>query len=192
LQAVGTDYNAQSGNLHQFADLGWGDTFTQGDVISIAVDTIHGEVWFAKNGFWQKSGNPGSYLNPALSGIVDDDALDICVYMRTLGNKVTVNFGASAFAYTLPSNFSPLDNVLYEYNISGVLTKLNNPADRSVLLLDRTDTVIVGATVSDAVTGAYSFPNVRGDRTYTILGLPSSGEIASNTQAIDHAVPIPN
>jgi hypothetical protein len=179
-------------DLHKYADIGWGDSFQTGDVISIAVDTIHGDVWFAKNGTWQKSGNPGSALNPALSGIVDDGSVDICVYMRTLGNSVTLNTGKTSFAYSLPTNFSPLDNVLYDYNISGVLTKLTNPIDRSVLLLDRTDTIIVGAVTSDAVTGAYSFPNVRGDRTYTILGLPSDAEVNSNTQAIDHAVPIPN
>ena len=192
LGSPGHDYTTPASNLHNFSDIGWGDTFREGDVISIAVDTLHGDVWFAKNGTWQKSGNPGSLSNPALCGQVDDGALDICVYMRTLGNKVTANFGSSPFLYSVPTGFVPLDNVLYEYHISGVMTKLGSPVDRTVLLLDRTDTVLVGVVTSDAVTGAYLFDKVRGDHQYCILGLPSDLEVNSNTKAIDHAVAIPN
>ena len=38
----------------------WGNTFTNGDIISIAFDAGNGFLYFAKNGTWQDSGDPTS------------------------------------------------------------------------------------------------------------------------------------
>ena len=38
----------------------YGDTFTTGDIIGIAVDCTNGAVYFSKNNAWQDSGDPTS------------------------------------------------------------------------------------------------------------------------------------
>jgi hypothetical protein len=39
---------------------GYGDSFTTGDVIGMAIDADNGAVYFSKNGVWQNSGDPES------------------------------------------------------------------------------------------------------------------------------------
>jgi len=47
----------------------YGATYTNGDVIGVALDMDAGKVWFAKNGTYQASGNPASGTNEAFSGL---------------------------------------------------------------------------------------------------------------------------
>ena len=42
------------------ADLSYGDSFTDGDIISVALDITNLKIYFAKNGTWQDSGDPTS------------------------------------------------------------------------------------------------------------------------------------
>jgi len=80
-----------------------------GDVISVAVDLTAHKIWFRKNGGnWNDNAtyNPATDVGsfPVASGNFvpvmgfDDNSAQI-------GNTVTVNFGASAFAYAVPSGF---------------------------------------------------------------------------------------
>jgi len=50
---MGTKYN--NGNYSSY-----GDTFTTGDIIGIAMDLDNHKLYFSKNGTWQNSGNPES------------------------------------------------------------------------------------------------------------------------------------
>lgn len=83
--------------------------FTSGDVISVAFDITAGKAWFAKNGTW--SGNPalgtGGVTLPA--GWTTAFPLCLLTVALTGTNQQTINCGASAFAYPLPSGFSPYD-----------------------------------------------------------------------------------
>ena len=47
----------------------YGDSFTTGDIISVAVDLDNSKIWFAKNNTWQASGNPVSGANAAFSNV---------------------------------------------------------------------------------------------------------------------------
>ncbi len=38
----------------------WGNTFTSGDIIGIALDLTNSKLYFSKNGTWQESGDPTS------------------------------------------------------------------------------------------------------------------------------------
>ena len=51
--------------------VGWGATYDDGDIISIALDMDDsgGKVWFAKNNSWQGSGNPATGTNPARNNL---------------------------------------------------------------------------------------------------------------------------
>lgn len=79
-----------------------GGTLTNGQVVSVAVDLDADKIWWAINGNWfegdPSTGSGGSYSN--LSGTIFP-ALSISVDMT-----VTANFGASSFAYSVPSGFN--------------------------------------------------------------------------------------
>lgn len=78
-------------------------TFAIGDVIMVAIDIGAGKLWFGKNGTWLASGDPGAGTNPMFSG------LSGTFYPYGGGGNttaITANFGASAFAYTVPSGFN--------------------------------------------------------------------------------------
>lgn len=79
-------------------------TFTTGDRIACAVDLAAGKIWWSKNNTWLNGGNPGAgtgALFSTLSGTLFPAMYGVTV---TTG---TANFGASDFAYTPPSGFSP-------------------------------------------------------------------------------------
>ena len=46
-----------------------GDTFTSGDILTVAVDVAAASIWFAKNFVWQASGNPITGANPAFTNL---------------------------------------------------------------------------------------------------------------------------
>ncbi len=82
---------------------GTGSTYTTGDVIGVAYDDSTGNLWWAKNNVWQRSGDPATAANPIFT-------LSAGTYYPagTIGTSgvVTANFGASAFVYTPPSGFT--------------------------------------------------------------------------------------
>jgi len=111
-------YLGTSGNLFNNASsTSYGATYTQNDVIGIAVDCATGKFWFSKNGTFQASGDPvaGTGQAGTLSGTVSN-------YVPMVGNLAnsaglscvgSVNFGQRPFAYTPPTGF----NALNTYNL---------------------------------------------------------------------------
>lgn len=75
---INTTYNAWSPNGYGYQSGGtklstgsaaFGNTFTVSDLITVAIDVPAGNLWFAKNGVWQASGNPLTGANPAFTGL---------------------------------------------------------------------------------------------------------------------------
>jgi hypothetical protein len=81
-------------------------SFGAGDVIMIAYDADTGNVWIGKNGTWFNSGDPSAgtgYVNGTYPyGAAGYPAIS----MWDAGVTMTANFGASAFAYSVPSGFN--------------------------------------------------------------------------------------
>ena len=80
-------------------------TFGAGDVISIAIDVPNNLLWVAKNGVWQNSGNPAAgtgYVTNTLTGTI----YAAFGAGNTSTPSQTANFGATAFAYTVPTGFN--------------------------------------------------------------------------------------
>lgn len=76
------------------------------DVIGIALDMDAGKVWFSKNGVWQGSGDPAAGTNPAFSGLTGTLYAYASLYRGVAPqHQALANFGASAFAHTVPSGF---------------------------------------------------------------------------------------
>ena len=103
----GNSGNAWNGN----AVSAWGDTYTDGDVLGIAVDLDNSVIYFSKNGVWQNSSDPESgasktgahnakhYLYSGRSY-----APAVATYGGT--DSIVANFGDSAFTYTVPTGYA--------------------------------------------------------------------------------------
>jgi len=94
---------------NETAGVTFGDTFTSGDVIGIAVDFDNKLIWFRKNGAWQASGNPSTGSNGKSFG---SGKVWGTGYLES-GSSVSassfyVNFGQRAFRDTAPSGFKAL------------------------------------------------------------------------------------
>ena len=93
----------------------YGDTFTAGDVIGVAIDTVNGALWFSKDGTWQASAtigevNAGTTTNAAFTGLAGHGYTFAVANSSsgTTGDSFTANFGATAFEYTQPTDFIAL------------------------------------------------------------------------------------
>jgi hypothetical protein len=89
----------------------YGNSFTNGDVIGIAIDSDNGAIYFSKNGTFQNSGVPtsgGSKTGAALTwtGGTVEHVFSIAEYN---GTATATNFGQRPFTYTPPSGFLPLN-----------------------------------------------------------------------------------
>jgi hypothetical protein len=108
--ATSWGYVGYTGNLaNNGSNSAWGNAFTSGDVIGVALDCDNGKLFFSKNGVWQNSGNPSTGANPASS------ALTAGPYFPAVTDgggptEITCssNWGARPFAYTAPSGYKAL------------------------------------------------------------------------------------
>lgn len=102
----GYSYYGYYGYKYHSSGASYGDTFTLNDVIGVALDLDNGKIWWAKNGVWQASGDPSAGTNEAYSGLSGDFYAMVGLY--SAGNKITANFGETAFQHTVPTGFSIL------------------------------------------------------------------------------------
>lgn len=100
----GYGYYGNNGNKYNSSNSVYGDTYTAGDIIGVALDLDSGKIWFSKNGVWQASGNPVSGVNEAYSGVAGTFYAMIGLYANT--RAVTANFGATDFVYTVPTGYN--------------------------------------------------------------------------------------
>jgi len=108
---AGYTYQGSTGQkANNDTNTNYGNTYTTGDVISVAVDIDNSKVWFAKNGTWQASGDPVAGTNPAFtiqSGLpygfaCNNGASSYQVY-------IYANFGQRAWSYTPPTGYLALN-----------------------------------------------------------------------------------
>ena len=99
-------YRSSTGQFYiAGAGSAYGDTFTDGDIIGIALDVDNQKVWFSKNGTWQNGGDPSAGTNPASSALVGN-AWIVYAYLSGITTSVTLNSGASAFTHSVPTGFN--------------------------------------------------------------------------------------
>jgi hypothetical protein len=79
-------------------------------VISIAVDLVNQRIWFrVSGGNWNNSGTANPATNTGgidISSVFTGVAAYACYAAGNINNNGTANFGATSFAYTVPSGFS--------------------------------------------------------------------------------------
>lgn len=82
--------------------------YTTGATIGVAVDVTNHLVYFARNNVWQNAANPSA----GTGGINYITTSPVFPFFGAQTNEYTTavaNFGASAYAYTIPSGFSSWD-----------------------------------------------------------------------------------
>lgn len=104
----------------------YGANYAPGDIIGVALDLDNGKIWFSKNGVWQASGDPAAGTNEAFSGISGTFFPMHGLYTNL--SACTVNFGASAFTYSVPSGFTfgfgtTVETVFCDLNVNLVILR---------------------------------------------------------------------
>ena len=112
-------YYSGQGNIYTNAsDSSYGNSFTTGDIIGIAMDLDNSKLYFSKNGTWQNSGVPtsGSTGTGAVSITADKTyGFGFSGYASTVWY---VNFGSGYFSTSIVSSAgtSPSEGGIFEYN----------------------------------------------------------------------------
>jgi len=124
LWTLSTDYAYRGYNGQKYnngAGSTYGDTYTTGDIISVALDLDNGKIWWAKNGTWQASGDPAAGTNEAFSGLTGSFVAAVQHYATNDG--IYFNFGQDSinvatgnvddngygnFEYDVPAGFLTL------------------------------------------------------------------------------------
>ena len=107
----------------------WGASFTDNDVIQLAMDLDNGAFYFGKNGTWQNSGNPasGASKTGAARSFTPDGTFQffgVAVYES--GCEVKANFGNGYFGTTAISSAGSNGNgSLFEYDVPSGYYALN-------------------------------------------------------------------
>ena len=98
-------YGVNGQKWNNNAGAAYGNSYTTGDVIGIAIDMDNRYIYFSKNGTWQNSGDPTSGAT-GTGKAYTFTAGTYYIAVNTAGaSVVTANFGASAFSYSIPSGY---------------------------------------------------------------------------------------
>jgi hypothetical protein len=85
-------------------------SYTAGDIIGVAYDSISGKIYFAKNNTWINSGNPSEDKGRVLADNPGGLRPAVSIYEGSSGVSLTARFKASDFSYSAPTGFSPVDS----------------------------------------------------------------------------------
>ena len=123
-------YHAGNGKLYNNgASVAYGNTYTAGDIVGIALDMDNGKVYFHKNGTYQNSSNPTTQTNPAATGLTGYYYMGTSCYFSPAEVR-QVNYGNPPyssnayqdangygnFSYSVPSGYYSLcTKNLYQY-----------------------------------------------------------------------------
>lgn len=120
----------------------YGATFTNNDVVGIAVNIDSGKIWFSKNGSWQASGNPVTDTNPAHADVTAQNGPWYPLVRATqgvVGSVTSCNFGQQPFVNTPPTGFKALNSQNAGTNTKYIgapdlvwLKSRTNPTDHSL------------------------------------------------------------
>ena len=106
----------------------YGDTFTAGDIIGVAIDKTNNKLYFAKNGVWQNSGDPtsGATGTGSAFNLASDTLYTAACRMRN-GGDWSFNFGNGFFSTTAITSegTNASGNGKFEYDVPTGYTALS-------------------------------------------------------------------
>ncbi len=99
-------YRATGVKVTNASSSAYGNSFTTGDIVGVALDLDNGKVFFAKNGVWQNSGDPVAGTNAAFTSLSGSFVPGGLTYNS---HSLTYNFGQRPFTYPAPEGFKALN-----------------------------------------------------------------------------------
>ena len=144
------DYSANGNKGNNNAETAYGNTYTSGDTIGMAVDLDNGKIWWSKNGTFQASGDPAAGTNAAYTTLVGSNN-----YFTSVGWFATsdINFGQRPFSTTPPTGFVAL-------NTQNLPTPTISNGASYMAATTYTGTGVTGRAVSNAVNGTSMQPDL--------------------------------
>jgi hypothetical protein len=185
----GWGYRNSGKILHNNSEASYGNSFTTGDIIGVALDMSTGKIWFAKNNVWQSSGDPAAGTNEAYSGITGSVAPMVTCRYGSGSNvdKLTARFSSAGFSYTPPTGFVSLEYVPLVYYFSGYVFEQNNPVSREIHLHNRATGNLESTTTSSG--NGYYYMETASSGSYYIVCLDDEAGVEYNDLIIGPAFP---
>jgi hypothetical protein len=108
----------------------YGNSYTSGDIIGVAIDIDNGKIYFSKNGTWQNSGVPtsGSTGTGAIDLPTSANSYGTWFFVPSLNNStLDVNYGNGYFGTTAVSSAgtNASGNGIFEYDVPTGYTALS-------------------------------------------------------------------
>ena len=103
--ALNFGYNSSGQKTSGGTNTAYGDSYTAGDIIGVAIDKTNNKLYFAKNGVWQNSSDPtsGSTGTGSAYNLASDTLYTSACRMRN-GGDWKFNFGNGFFGTTAISS----------------------------------------------------------------------------------------
>ena len=127
-QGRGYGYHAQSGSTgNNNQTFSYGNSWTAGDIIGVAMDLDNAKMYFSKNGTWQNSGVPTSGSTGTGAFIIAANITYVPAFSQYYANEqFSVNFGNGFFGTTaITSAGSNGNGSLFEYDVPSGYYALN-------------------------------------------------------------------
>ena len=87
----------------------YGNSFTTGDVVGVALDLDNGAIYFSKNGTWQNSGVPTSGSSKTGAAHTwTGGSVEMTPAVREYNSSCSANWGQRSWAYQAPAGFKAL------------------------------------------------------------------------------------
>jgi hypothetical protein len=108
----------------------YGNSYTSGDIIGVAIDIDNGKIYFSKNGTWQNSGVPtsGSTGTGAIDLPTSANSYGTWFFVPSVNNStLDVNYGNGYFGTTAVSSAgtNASGNGIFEYDVPTGYTALS-------------------------------------------------------------------
>ena len=127
-QGRGYGYHAQSGSTgNNNQTFSYGNSWTAGDIIGVAMDLDNAKMYFSKNGTWQNSGVPTSGSTGTGAFIIAANITYVPAFSQYYANEqFSLNFGNGFFGTTaITSAGSNGNGSLFEYDVPNGYYALN-------------------------------------------------------------------
>ncbi len=112
-------YYSGNGNIYTNAsNSSYGNTFTTGDIIGIAMDLDNSKLYFSKNGTWQNSGDPTSGATGTGAVSITADKTYGFAFAGYASTTWNANFGSGYFSTSsvASAGTAPSEGGIFEYD----------------------------------------------------------------------------
>ena len=132
VQATGFAYKNTGNKGNNNNDSSYGNSYTSGDILSVAFDQTNGTIWFGKNGTWQNNATDaqiaaGTTTYAAFSSMPTNGEFYGPFIYADGSTEVASNFGNGYFGTTAVSSAgtNASGNGIFEYNVPAGFTGLS-------------------------------------------------------------------